>query len=121
MINVIFVGLGGFLGAVMRYLLGLIPIKEYTAFPIITLVINIVGAFVIGLIAAFCEKNKIASQPLILFLKVGLCGGFTTFSTFSLESYDLFAEGKTLMAIAYILLSVAFCILAVFGARVLVK
>lgn len=121
MINVLFVGLGGFIGAVMRYLLGLIPIKEYTSFPVITLLINIVGAFVIGVIAALCEKNKIASQPLILFLKVGLCGGFTTFSTFSLESFDLFSEGKTIMAAAYIILSVVFCVLAVFGARVLVK
>jgi CrcB protein len=75
MTNVIFVGLGGFVGAVLRYLLGLIPVRQ-TPFPIITLCINMLGAFVIGLLAALCERHKINSQPLLLFLKVGLCGGF---------------------------------------------
>lgn len=57
MTNVIFVGLGGFVGAVLRYLLGLIPVRQ-TPFPIITLCINVLGAFVIGLLAALCEKKN---------------------------------------------------------------
>ncbi|MBD9113659.1 MAG: fluoride efflux transporter CrcB [Ruminococcaceae bacterium] len=119
MTNVIFVGLGGFVGAILRYLLGLIPVRQ-TPFPIITLCINVLGAFVIGLLAALCEKNKINSQPLLLFLKVGLCGGFTTFSTFSLETYDLLSSGRTAPAILYALLSVGLCLLAIFGARALI-
>ena len=103
MTNVIFVGLGGFVGAILRYLLGLIPVRQ-TPFPIITL----------------CIKNKINSQPLLLFLKVGLCGGFTTFSTFSLETYDLLSSGHTAPAILYALLSVGLCLLAIFGARALI-
>ena len=116
MTNVIFVGLGGFVGAILRYLLGLIPVRQ-TPFPIITLCINVLGAFVIGLLAALCEKNKINSQPLLLFLKVGLCGGF---STFSLETYDLLSSGHTAPAILYALLSVGLCLLAIFGARALI-
>lgn len=119
MTNVIFVGLGGFVGAVLRYLLGLIPVRQ-TPFPIITLCINVLGAFVIGLLAALCEKHKINSQPLLPFLKVGLCGGFTTFSTFSLETYDLLSSGHTAPAILYALLSVGLCLLAIFGARALI-
>lgn len=57
MINVLFVGLGGFVGAILRYLLGLIPVRQ-TPFPIITLCINVLGAFVIGLLAACVKKIK---------------------------------------------------------------
>ena len=110
MTNVIFVGLGGFVGAVLRYLLGLIPVRQ-TPFPIITLCINVLGAFVIGLLAALCEKHKINSQPLLL---------FSTFSTFSLETYDLLSSGHTAPAILYALLSVGLCLLAIFGARALI-
>lgn len=117
MTNALFVGLGGLVGAILRYLLGLIPVRQ-TPFP--TLCINVLGAFVIGLLAALCEKNKINSQPLLLFLKVGLCGGFTTFSTFSLETYDLLSSGHTAPAILYALLSVGLCLLAIFGARALI-
>ena len=116
MINVLFVGLGGFVGAILRYLLGLIPVRQ-TPFPIITLCINMLGAFGIGLLAALCERHKINSQPLLLFLKVGLCGGV---STFSLETYDLLSSGRTAPAILYALLSVGLCLLAIFGARALI-
>ena len=85
MINVLFVGLGGFVGAILRYLLGLIPVRQ-TPFPIITLCINVLGTFGIGLLAALCEKHKMNSQPLLLFLKVGLCVGFSRFSTVAFET-----------------------------------
>ena len=71
MLNCIIVGMGGFLGAVARYLIGLIPINPQNGFPIKTLLINIIGAFVIGLVVAFGAKKDWNPQ-LILFLKVGI-------------------------------------------------
>lgn len=107
------------MGAILRYLLGLIPVRQ-TPFPIITLCINMLGAFVIGLLTALYEKNKINSQPLLLFLKMRICSKFTTFSTFSLETYNLLSSKRTAPAILYALLSVGLCLLAIFGARALI-
>ena len=85
-LNCLFVGLGGFVGSVLRYLVGFIPTGAVATFPIKTLVINIVGSFVIGLVCTLASRLGTAMNPqLLLFLKVGLCGGFTTFSTFALE------------------------------------
>ena len=69
--------------ACLRYLIGLIPFKEPFTFPVKTLRINLLGCFVIGLIAALAVKNSSLSPKTVLFIKTGLCGGFTTFSTFA--------------------------------------
>ena len=106
MINIVLVGLGGFVGAICRYLLGLIPVNEAFIFPIKTLIINVLGCIAIGAIALFATKHTGYNQELILFLKVGICGGFTTFSTFALETTDLMRSGHGLMALLYVLLSV---------------
>ncbi len=111
MIDCLFVGLGGFIGAVARYLISLIPIKNTNPFPINTLIINIIGAFAIGFIAYAASKNQSIDSRLLLFLKVGICGGFTTFSTFSLETAELIKNGSTGLALAYILISVLFGII----------
>ena len=121
-LNCLFVGLGGFVGSVLRYLVGFIPTGAIAAFPIKTLVINIVGSFVIGLVCALASKLGTAMNPqLLLFLKVGLCGGFTTFSTFALESNSLIQAGNTPLAVLYAVLSVTLSIAAVFAAQALVK
>ena len=88
MLNCMIVGLGGFLGSVCRYLIGLIPVREETAFPVKTFAINAAGAFLIGVIAGLTAKNGSANPRFVLFLKAGICGGFTTFSSFALESSD---------------------------------
>ncbi|MDD6276295.1 MAG: fluoride efflux transporter CrcB, partial [Clostridia bacterium] len=105
MLNCIAVGVGGFLGSVLRYLFGKIPVKELTAFPVNTLLINVLGAFIIGCIAALCARSNELDSRLLLLLKVGFCGGFTTFSTFSLETVELIDSGLWLYAVAYVLLS----------------
>ena len=110
------VGIGGFIGAVSRYLMGLIIIKD-TTFPFMTMMINIIGAFVIGLVVALASKYNLESRW-ILFLKTGVCGGFTTFS---LESMNLLSDGKFLMAGGYILLSVSLCLLFVYLGNLCVK
>lgn len=113
-----FVGLGGAVGAILRYAISSIPYKG--VFPLITLIINVCGAFVIGCIAGFAE-GKGMSANMILFAKVGVCGGFTTFSTFSLEAYKLI-EGKLYgHAITYIALSAVLSILATALGMLLVK
>lgn len=121
MLNCVVVGLGGFIGSVIRYLIGLIPIRQETAFPYKTLIINVIGAFVIGCVVAVFAKNGNLDSRLLLFLKVGICGGFTTFSTFSLETLNLFKAGSWVLAVAYILASVVLSVAAVFAGQVVFK
>lgn len=108
--NIFCVALGGGIGAVFRYILGLIPVKS--EIPIMTLITNFLGALVIGIVVAYAEKKGLPKN-LILFLKTGFCGGFTTFSTFSLETYQLLQNGKYIYGGAYIVFSVVLCIIGV--------
>lgn len=116
MLNCLVVGGGGFLGAVMRYLIGLIPLETENGFPVKTFCINIAGAFVIGLVAALGAKSN-WNPRVILFLKVGICGGFTTFSSFALETDQLLAKGQTVTAVLYVVLSILLGVAAVFAAQ----
>lgn len=69
MLNCLFVGIGGFAGAICRYLMGMIPLQDKSGFPWITLCINAIGAFVIGLVTAAAAKNGWGDSHLVLFLK----------------------------------------------------
>lgn len=121
MLNCLAVGLGGFVGAVLRYLISLIPIKNPGAFPINTFIINIAGAFAIGCIALVATKNTDIDPKVLLFLKVGICGGFTTFSTFSLETAELIKSGSVVTAIIYVILSIVIGVLAVMLPQLVIK
>ena len=112
MMNCLAVGLGGFAGAVLRYLIGLIPTGETMIFPVKTFCI------VIGAITVLAAKLSVPPR-MILFLKVGVCGGFTTFSTFALESSDLIRDGHMGIALCYVLLSVLVGVLAIFAVEYL--
>ena len=96
MLNCIAVGLRGFLGSVCRYLAGQIPLGRDWGFPVRTLAINLIGSFLIGAVTALALKRAAPDPRLVLFLKAGVCGGFTTFSSFALESVarELLGEGK---------------------------
>ena len=87
----IFVALGGAVGACARYAISLIPIKSQ--FPFLTLITNLLGALLIGFIVGIAESRNV-SKNTMLFLKTGVCGGFTTFSTFSLEAYSILSTKK---------------------------
>ena len=117
--NILAVGAGGFIGAVLRYLIGKIPVSENAVFPVKTFAINVIGCLVIGLITVLASKNTNIDQRWILFLKVGLCGGFTTFSTFALETTDLLKGGHTGIAFLYVLLSIVVGCAVIFGAELL--
>lgn len=121
MLNCIIVGIGGFIGSVCRYLVGLIPIKAGSGFPIKTLAINIVGAFLLGLITALAAKSKSINPHIILMLRVGICGGFTTFSTFAYESVDLMKNGNLAVTFCYMAVSVILGVFAVFAAEMIIK
>lgn len=117
----ILVGIGGFIGTVLRYLIGLVPIKTDSVFPVKTLIINVVGAFVISMITALAAKNKSMNPQIVLMLKVGICGGFTTFSTFAFETSDLIQKGNMGVAACYVLGSVVLGVLAVLGAQMMIR
>ncbi len=121
MLECVVVGLGGFLGSVLRYLAGRLPLGVQSGFPVNTLIINVLGSFIIGLIAALGAKYSGLDSRLVLFLKTGLCGGFTTFSTFSLETFELLRAGAYGTAAAYALLSAVLGVLAVLLASALVR
>jgi len=110
--NFIAVAFGGALGAVARYAISLIPVK--TQFPILTLVTNILGAILIGFVVGLTDKKTEVSPNTVLFWKTGVCGGFTTFSTFSLEAYKLFENKAYAMGGVYVALSVCCCIFGIF-------
>lgn len=116
--KLLWVGLGGAIGAILRYGLSIIPIK--LEFPVMTLITNIIGAILIGIVVGLFEKNNI-SPSTHLFLKTGVCGGFTTFSTFSLESLSLLETGKYGLGSLYIVMSVSCCILGVMIGKFIVQ
>ncbi|WP_165062416.1 CrcB family protein [Adlercreutzia sp. ZJ154] len=113
LINCLFVGCGGFIGSVLRYLCSFIKVDIW-GFPFVTLGINVVGSFAIIFFAGIFAKTLPVDENIMLFLRVGLCGGFTTFSTFSAETLAMLEAGDTLLAIAYAAASCVFCVFAAF-------
>lgn len=111
----IVIGLGGAVGAMGRYAISLIPVK--TSFPVLTLLTNIMGAVLIGFIVGIVNSHEDVNPNTVLFWKTGVCGGFTTFSTFSLEACTLFENRSYCMGGIYIALSVCFCVLGVVCGR----
>ena len=110
MMNLLLVAAGGAIGASARYLISLIPVKS--TFPFLTLGINFLGAVLIGFITGLFLSQKLDAKW-TLFWKTGVCGGFTTFSTFSLEAYQLLESGKYWAGGIYITASVIFCLAGV--------
>ena len=121
MINILAVGAGGFLGAVLRYLAGMLPFGQPSGFPLTTFCINLLGSFLIGFVSQIAADRQTAGDPATLFLKVGLCGGFTTFSTFALENFTLINENRTGMALFYMILSFSACIAGVLAGSALAR
>ena len=108
--NILLVGLGGGIGSMLRYVCWLLFNSKY--FPYATLVVNIAGSFVIGIVIALSLKNAGLTDNWKLFIATGICGGFTTFSAFSMENMLLLQNGKYTLALTYILISVILGIVA---------
>lgn len=119
---ILLAGSGSFIGGVLRYLMQLMFSKFYSgSIPMGTLVVNIIGSFLIGVIFALSEKSDIISQETKIFLAVGICGGFTTFSSFSIENLFLLRDGQYFQMILYTLLSVFLGLSATFTGFQLIK
>ncbi len=110
--SILLVGLGGATGSILRFLLQRLINTPY--FPLGTLLINIGGCFLIGLLWGIVQKS-IATETIQFLLMTGFCGGFTTFSAFSFESMQLVQNQKWLLLFVYITSSVAGGLLATFG------
>ena len=117
MFSIFLIFVGGGIGAALRHVVNLTSAQWLGAtFPWGTLIVNVTGSFVIGLLAAYFafRGDAVWSQPLRLFLTTGILGGYTTFSAFSLDFALLFERGEIAQAVAYVLFSVGLSLAAVF-------
>jgi CrcB protein len=115
-----YVALGSAIGGVARFLLGGLIQRDTTSFPWGTLVINVTGSFLLGLLMRYAVASPIRAETRA-FLTIGLCGGFTTFSTFSYEAVSLLRDGQWLRAGTYVGASVLLSLLAVLAGFVLAR
>lgn len=121
-IFILAVALGGALGSVMRYLVGIGAGRAFgTDFPWGTLIINITGSFAMGLFAGLFATRWNLPQATRIFLTVGICGGYTTFSTFSLDAFYLIERGELAATAAYMIGSAVLSVGALVAAMHLVR
>lgn len=118
--NLLLVGLGGGIGSIARYALSLLMNSKL--FPYASLLVNVIGSFIIGVVFAMSIKETGLSNNWKLFLATGICGGFTTFSAFSLENMGLLQSGRIGIALTYIIASIVLGIAATFlGYQLIIK
>ncbi len=99
---------GGAIGAGFRYHIGTVALRNLgPGFPFGTWIVNLLGGLLMGVLAGVIARTPIEGEPLRLFLGVGVLGGFTTFSAFSLETFNMLSRGQYVMASAYAVSSVA--------------
>lgn len=120
--TILIVGTGGFIGSVMRYLVQVLVEKGISStFPWGTFVANIAGSFIIGIVFAFAEKQNLMSAEWRIFLAVGVCGGFTTFSSFAYNNLIMLGERSFVQLLWNVGGSLFFGILAVYLGIILVR
>lgn len=104
--NWLLVAMGGAIGATLRYGTGMLIAKPQMLFPWPTWWINIIGCLCAGIFFAFSQKYSFLQTEARLFLMVGILGGFTTFSSFGLETFQLLKQGAVTIALSYVISSV---------------
>jgi len=116
---VLWIGLGGFIGAILRYAVSGWVQANAVTFPLGTLAVNFIGSFVLALVMFLSEFKGYFSEEVRVFLTIGLLGSFTTFSTFSYESFKLLEQQEHLLFGVNVIGSVALTLLAVYLGRIL--
>lgn len=117
--RVILVGVGGFVGSILRYWVSGLAQDAVpkTAFPVGTLVVNVAGCFAIGAISELAEARGFLTPDMRALLVVGFLGGFTTFSAFANESVNAMRDGAHAVALANVVATVGICLIAVWAGR----
>lgn len=116
------IGIGGFIGSVSRYYSQQVISKIFSsALPYGTLIVNIVGCFLIGIIYGLSERGNLLTPEWRLFLATGICGGFTTFSTFSYESIRLIQDGEFFILSLYVAISIIIGFAATYLGMLIIK
>ncbi len=112
--QIVLVGMGGGTGSIFRYLTSVLTARYYAnVFPMATFAANLIGCFLIGLFIGYIDRNHTLSPDYRFLLVTGFCGGYTTFSSFALENFNLFHSQNYFTLAAYILLSVVMGYIAV--------
>ena len=112
--TILYIAIGGAIGSVLRFLTTILVSKFWSnQFPLATFIANIFGCFLIGLFIGILAKNNLDDSNLKWFLVTGFCGGFTTFSAFGMENYNLFQNNNSLLAFGYIALSIILGLFAI--------
>lgn len=118
MYTIILIGLGGCIGAILRYVLGGWIQNSFSNFPVGTLVINTTGSFFIGLIMYLSEYQGFFSEDIRIFLTIGILGGYTTLSTFGYESFRLLDNSEFMLMVINVIVTVLFSITAVYLGKI---
>ena len=120
--QILLVGIGGFLGSTLRYLTYLWIEQRYEkAFPLSTFMVNTIGSLLLGIVLGFIAKAYVAGNEMRLLLGVGLCGSYTTFSTFAVENIRLLYQKDLLTSLLYIIASVVLGLIAAHLGYTLIK
>ena len=122
MLNYLIVSAGAAIGGGLRFGISRLTYKFLPiSFPYGTLLVNVLGSFLIGLIMFYLDPKELISPRMRLFLTIGFCGGFTTFSTFSYETLNLFRDAQFLFGALNIILNVLMCLVGIYLAFILSK
>ena len=119
--NILYIAAGGAFGSVIRYIITYFFKIFYPNFPIGTLLINVLGSFLIGLLVSYMQNSNISENIFKYFLIIGLLGSFTTFSAFSIETLELFRQEKIILSFIYVISSITLTLCAAYVGFIILR
>ncbi|MHA1138284.1 MAG: fluoride efflux transporter CrcB [Candidatus Thorarchaeota archaeon] len=119
--ELVLVGIGGFIGAILRYVLSSVIQNDGSVFPAGTLLVNFLGTLLLGMVVYSAELVSFITPEIRIFLTIGVLGAFTTMSTFGHEAFTMFEDGKTIPLVVYVIATVLLVFLGIFVARISVN